>query len=86
MPTNWNVRRPPAPSVAELNGSLAALRVEALEALRHDGGEHARRYRQALENIARTERMLEAAEERQKRRERDEQRTAKEIVDEVMGG
>jgi hypothetical protein len=77
-----------APSVAELTEVLTGLYAEATEALKH-GGEYGRPYRQAMADVNRVQRLLEAAKEKQARRERDDERDphdiAVSVVDRLMG-
>jgi len=83
MPSNWHVKRPEQ-SIAELTENVAELQAEATEALREEGGEHGRRYRQAVSNLAVSERNLTMAKEKAKRNKELSELSASEIVDRMQ--
>ncbi len=80
---NWNVKRAEL-TLAELTENVADCRSEATEALR-EGGEYGLRYRQAVANLARSERTLESAQAKAEQRRKESELTPSEIVDKVMG-
>ncbi len=82
MGSNWNVRRREE-TIAELTESVADCRSEATEALR-EGDEYGLRYRQAVANIARSERHLAMAKEKEEQRKKESELSPSEIVDKVM--
>jgi ElaB/YqjD/DUF883 family membrane-anchored ribosome-binding protein len=82
MPSNWNVQD--ESDIEKLQHTYDEWKAELDEALEEEG-EYSRRYRNAEYLFRIAERRLETAQSRIKRREESQQRSAKEIVDDVMG-
>ncbi len=81
MGSEWNVKH--EPDMEKLQHNVDEWQEEADEALATEG-EYGRRYQNAMYLLRIAERRLEAAQRQIERREVDEKRTAKEIVDDLM--
>jgi hypothetical protein len=85
MGSNWNVQRA-EPDMEKLQHSVDEWQDEANAALKEEeGGKYSRRYLNAVYLLRIAQRKLEAAQAQAKQREDDEKRTAKEIVDSLIG-
>jgi hypothetical protein len=85
MGSSWNVKRE-EPDMEKLQHSVDEWQEEADAALEEEPeGKYSRRYQNAEYLLRIARRRLEAAQAQIKKHEDDEKRTAKEIVDSVMG-
>ncbi len=81
MGSEWNVKH--EPNMEKLQHTYDEWKAEADEAL-EENGVYSRRYQNVMYLLRIAERRLEAAQRQIERRELDEKRTAKEIVDGLM--